>query len=221
MKRCDYRAAILFSMSVVLSGCGSTGVEPSNVAEIAVNNTNPSIVVLGRRHIGHNETEVDYISCIGENVAERAPNLNVIPEQQFINAMYPHFEESTAPLNITQFANMAQEPAIAKKINNLNLQYVVWIDGKTEKVDQSGSVSCAVGPGGGGCFGFAKWDEEADYQANIWDIDSLSLSDNISTERSGTSYLPAIIVPIPLLANVKDTACNDMARRIEQSIVTL
>ena len=208
---------VIALVSMTISACSSTSRQVGDIAHIEANNSNPSIVILGRRHIGHNETEVDYVSCVGEEIAERSQTVNVVPEQQFIDVMFPYFEESTAPLSVKHFAQLVQNPVLKQKIDQLNLHYVVWIDGRTRKVDQFGGVSCAIGPGGGGCLGFTSWDEEADYQAKVWDVQRLSLSKKISTERSGTSYMPAIIVPIPLLANVQDTACSDMARRIEQS----
>ena len=30
-------------------------------------------------------------------------------------------------------------------------------------------MSCAAGPGGGGCFGFAWWQNDSNYEADVWD----------------------------------------------------
>ncbi len=210
--------SVVILLLLGISGCRNTGALNANNTEFVLDKSKPSIVLLGRRHIGQNKTEQDYVSCIGEEITDRTQSVNVIPENQFINIMFPFFEKRTSPLNLQQFSQIVKKKAVKQKFEEVNLEYLVWIEGKTRKVDQFGGVSCAIGPGGGGCLGYTSWDEEANYQANIWNVKSLSLADNISTERSGTSYMPAIIVPIPLLANVKETACSDMARQIEQSL---
>jgi len=176
-----------------------------------------SVVVLGRRHHSGQETEIDFISCVGSHLA-RGDNLRVIPEREFVDSMYPYFETSTAPMDVKNLDRLVQNPAIAEKFADFGLRYFVWIDGFTETVDKQGSMSCAIGPGGGGCFGFATWDDEANYEATIWDFKHLELSGKISAETKGTSYLPAVIVPIPLLARVQASACRNMAEQIERQL---
>ena len=208
---------IVVFLVLTLMGCNSIGANKASKGPITINPANPSIVILGRRHVSQIETEVDYVSCIGDNLKDRLDATNIIPEQQFIDELYPYFEKSTAPLNVRNLAKMVKEPAIAKKLDDLNLSYLVWVEGKTQRTGGSGAVSCAIGPGGG-CFGFATWDDEANYGASVWDVSNLAQSASVNTQRNGTSYLPAFIIPIPLLAQVQDTACNDMARRITQHI---
>ena len=77
-----------------------------------------------------------------------------------------------------------------------------------------GSLSCAVGPGGGGCFGFKSWDDEADYEAAVWDLKHKNVAAKVNTETEGTSFVPAVIVPVPLLARVKATACDAMSKQL-------
>ena len=172
-----------------------------------------SIVVLGRRHSASYETEGDFISCVGRSLGQS--ELNVIPEKDFVDSMYPYFETSTAPMDVKNLGRLAEIPAIAAKFEDFNLRYFVWIDGATERTDSSGSVSCAVGPGGGGCFGFAYWKDEANYEASIWDFKQQALSGKINAETTGTSFMPAIIIPVPLLARVQENACKSLANQIK------
>lgn len=200
---------------VLLAGCKSTTVideyRETSVASII---GDESIVVLGRRHSSGYETEGDFISCVGKSLNQGQSRINVIPEKDFVDSMYPYFETSTAPMDVRNLGKLAQNPVIADKFNDFNLRYFVWIDGATERTDKSGSVSCAVGPGGGGCFGFAYWKDEANYEASIWDFKQLALSGKISAETKGTSFMPAIIIPIPMLARVQENACKSLANQI-------
>lgn len=202
-------------LAALFGGCKSTTIvneyREQPTLEMA---ENESIVVLGRRHKSSSETEVDFIDCVGDSLNNGRTGINVIPEQEFIDSMYPYFETSTAPMDVKKLSQLMQQPVFAQKLSDFRLRYFVWIDGYTETTDSSGSISCAVGPGGGGCFGFAYWDDEANYEATIWDFKNLALSGKISAETQGTSYLPAVIVPVPLLARVQSNACKSMAAQI-------
>lgn len=207
-------AMLLLACLAGVSACRTTTVideyriEPATIAQ------GESIVVLGRRHDMNKDTERDFIECVGEALSGSAPELQVIPEAEFVDAMYPWFEVSTAPMDVANMERLLENPAVADRLRSFRLRYVVWIDGFTETTDSAGAVSCAVGPGGGGCLGFKTWDDESNYEASIWDLEQQRESGKINTETSGTSYVPALIVPIPLLARVKATACNAMADQL-------
>ena len=200
--------------AIVLGGCRTTTVvDEYRVAPTTIA-SNESLVVLGRRHEMDKDTERDFVRCVGDALAASASGLQVVPEADFVDAMYPWFEVSTAPMDVRNMEDLLANPAVAQRLENFRLRYFVWIDGFTETTDSSGSVSCAVGPGGGGCIGFKTWDDEANYEASIWDLRKTAVSGKINTETSGTSYVPAMIIPIPLLARVKATACNAMADQL-------
>ena len=205
----------LLAAGTLLGGCKSTTiVDQQRVAPTHIN-SGDAIVILGRRTSADHETEYDFINCVGNNLASGKNAFTVIPEQKFVDSMYPYFESSTAPTDVKNLEKLAQVPEIAQKFTEFKLRYFVWIDGFTETTDKQGSISCAIGPGGGGCFGFAMWDDAASYEASIWDFKQLSLSGKINAETQGTSYLPAIIIPIPLLARVQANACTAMSDQIK------
>ncbi len=207
------RTASLIITLAILAGCKSTTVIDEH-RELSTTRLDQgeSVVILGRRHSSNHETEVDFINCVGKSLGQR--NINVIPERDFVDGMYPYFETSTAPMDVKKLDKLIQNPAILARFNDFNVRYFIWIDGATERTDSSGSVSCAVGPGGGGCFGFAYWQDEANYEASIWDFKELALSGKISAETKGTSFMPAVIIPIPMLARVEANACKALANQI-------
>jgi len=205
--------------ALLLAGCGARTVINEYRGETTGNiQANESVVILGRNNRPDHETESDFISCVGDSLNANGKHVKVIPQKQFVDSMYPYFEASTAPMNVKNLGTLVKNPAVAEKLSDLNLRYLVWIDGNTQTTDQKGSLSCAVGPGGGGCFGFLTWDDQSNYEATIWDFKHLSLSGKISAETNGTSYLPAVVIPIPLLARVQSHACESMAQQISQLI---
>lgn len=210
--------AVLAMVAGTLAGCRTTTVIDEYRAAPTNISSHQAIVVLGRRHEMDKGTEKDFVRCVGNSLAGSSGKLRVIPEQDFLDTLYPWFEVSTAPMDVENLDSLISNPAVAAKFEEFGIRYFVWIDGFTETTDRAGSVSCAVGPGGGGCLGFKTWDDEAKYEASIWDLKDISVSGKINTETAGTSYVPAVIIPIPLLARVKATACDAMAVRLQHFI---
>jgi len=171
------------------------------------------VVVLGRRHYADYETEPDFIDCIGDKL-NADKEISVLPEREFVDLLYPWFEPRTAPLGLKRLAKMLDEPMIAQRFKEQGLHYMIWIDGSTETTDRGGSVSCAIGPGGGGCFGFTTWEKTGTYEAIIWDLQKLSESGRVKVEARGSSYMIAVILPIPIVAQVQDQACDGIGLQL-------
>lgn len=205
----------LILLPVLLGGCKSATIVDEYRENPSISMVEgESIVLLGRRNSSSYETEFDFVDCVGQSLGGRLRGINIIPEKMFLDSMYPYFEASTAPMDIKNLDRLVKMPEVAKKLDEFHIRYFIWLDGFTETTDQAGAMSCTVGPGGGGCFGFTTWDDEANYEATIWDFEEMNLEGKISTESTGTSYLPAVIIPIPLLARVQSSACSNMAGQI-------
>jgi hypothetical protein len=214
MKKYLYNIPLIFFLSLFLFACKTTTVIDQHKAVAHIDlDAKETIVLLGRRHQREHETEEDYISCVGKALSEGADSLNIIPEQEFIDSMYPYFETSTAPMDVKNLDKLVQHPGISKKFTDYNIHYFIWIDGSTQTTEKHGAVSCVGGPAG--CFGFASWSDNANYEAKIWDLKQLIESGKIRTQTKGTSYLPAVILPIPLLASVQSDACDGMATQLK------
>ena len=79
-----------------------------------------------------------------------------------------------------------------------------------------GSITCGIGTGGAGCYGFGSWQDDAKYEATIWDVAKMQSVGKISTDATGTSYMPAVVVPIPLIARVEANACKGLGGQLKQ-----
>lgn len=173
-----------------------------------------SVVILGRRHAADYETEPDFISCVGDHISSRDDSISVVGEIEFLNALYPWFEPRTAPLRPEDLERLLQHKDVAQKFATLQTQYMIWIDGSTVRNDSAGSMTCGIGPGGAGCFGFGTWSNDATYEATIWDFSNRAEVGRISTTASGQSYMPAVVVPIPIIAPVQGTACDSIGDQL-------
>ena len=144
--------------------------------------------------------------------------ISIIPEREFVDAMFPWFEPRTAPLRASDLEQLLAEDVVAQKMNEFGIRYMVWVEGFTETTGRSGSISCTVGPGGGGCFGFGTWEDDANFDARVWDVTSLRNVGTINADATGQSYLPALVVPIPLIARVETNACNRLAAQLKDFV---
>jgi len=200
---------------MLLSGCSATTTidEYRPTDQPIVLSGDEKVVILGRRDAGHYETDREFIECVSDEVT--SGGIKVLPEQQFIDAIYPWFEPRTAPKGLPRLKRLIQQNNVKAKIDSLSIRYLVWLDGSTETTGQGGSMSCAIGPGGGGCLGFAQWDKLSVYEATVWDLEELVEKGRLRVDSEGTSYLIGAVAPIPLLTPVKNDACNSLGNQLK------
>lgn len=200
---------------LLLGGCAATTTideyRPSN--EPIMLSGSEKVALLGRRDAGHYETDREFISCIGNKV--KGANIEVLEEQDFIDAIYPWFEPRTAPKGLPRLKRLLQQPLVKDEIDRQGVRYLIWLDGSTETQGNAGSISCAVGPAGGGCFGFAKWDKVSVYEAVVWDLQLLEEKGRLRVDSEGSSYLIGAVAPIPLLTPVKSDACSSLGKQLK------
>ena len=211
----DYRMVFLIG-AASLGGCVTANVDEMTFDAPVAGMVDGSIVILGRRHAPDYDTEPDFIDCIGDQIRRGDERITVIPEPQFVDSLYPWFEPRTAPLSIENVGRLMVLPSVANKLNELNLDYMIWIDGRTQDTNSSGSMTCGVGPTGAGCFGFGTWGTESEYEATIWNFNDGAEVGKMSALTSGQSYMPAVVVPIPIIAPVQDTACESLGTQLLQ-----
>lgn len=185
---------------------GKTGIEEGD-----------AVVIMAKSYHLGNETESSFVECLSKKVD--GDEIRVIPSQEFVDALFPWFEPRTAPADTKALPALMKKPKVSEFIRANNIRYIIWVDGDTEKIDGGGSMSCAIGPGGGGCFGFAWWQKDGDYEASVWDLNGLEDVGKVTTSVKGTSFMPAIVIPIPLIARTQTKACKGLADQLTSFIV--
>ncbi|NIL93525.1 MAG: hypothetical protein GTO71_03560 [Woeseiaceae bacterium] len=204
--------------ATLASGCITSTVIDARTSETGIGD-NESVVIMAKSYHLGNETEAKYIRCIEDNLARGRSGLNVIPHQEFVDSLFPWFEPRTAPAETKNLAKLMDRPGVAERIAEQGVRYIIWLDGDTDRVAGGGSLSCAAGPGGGGCFGFAWWQNDADYDASVWDLQGLESAGTVSTDVSGTSFMPALVIPLPFIARTQSKACKTLADHLHNFIV--
>ena len=205
-------------LAIALGGCITARVEDARVNATGLNE-GESIVVMAKSYHQGNETEADYIRCVEDMMGRGSQGLSVIPNQQFVDALFPWFEPRTAPADTKGLVQLMERPGVPEAVKKMGVRYIIWLDGETEQVASGGSLSCAAGPGGGGCFGFAWWQNDADYVASVWDLDGYETAGTVTADFTGTSFLPAVVMPIPLIARTQSRACKGLATQLKAFII--
>ena len=203
---------------IAMSACTTARVEDKRTTSTGILAGEGVVIMARSYHLG-NETEASFTECVGSALGRGSSGLRVVPNNEFVDALFPWFEPRTAPSDIKGLSILLERPGVADMIAKKDVRYVIWLDGDTDKIGGGGSLSCAAGPGGAGCFGFAWWQNNSKYDATVWDITALESAGTVSANVSGTSFLPAIVIPIPLIARTRSKACKGIADQLKVFIV--
>jgi len=204
-------------VGLLLAGCTTTEIDEFRQAPTSIS-ADEKIVILGRRQNNDYETEGGFIQCVAKVVGSGNGSINVVDERQFLDAMFPFFEPRTAPMRTAHLKQLMEVDVAKQRLQEFGVEYIVWVDGLTRRGDSAGSISCTIGPGGGGCFGFGTWEDDSNFEAEIWDLKTQEIAGSISTDANGQSYMPALVVPIPLIARVEANACSGLGNQLKQFI---
>jgi len=208
-----FKYGLLSVLVVVVSACSTTTVDEYRPEDKLVTlNSDENFVVLGRQDAGHYITGADFASCVGKKMAGN--DIVIVEQSMFVDMMYPWFEPRVAPKSLGRLRKLLKEPLLAQQIRELKIRYMIWLDGQTETVDRSGSMSCSIGPGGAGCFGFTTWDKSSAYEAVVWDLETLKEVGRVRVDSEGTSYLVGVLVPVPILSPVQSEACAGLGKQL-------
>jgi len=211
-----YKAQLqVILMTMLLMGCASARIQQSRTATTGMT-TEESLVILSRTSYSERETEESFTDCLSDALSGGRTPIRLMSEAEFKDQLYPWFEPRTAPDSSDDLARLFAQPGVQQRIDENNVRYIAWIDGDTITTDRGGSFSCTVSTVGGGCFGVTYWEEDASYEAAIWDLQNLTTAGEISADASGTSYIAGLVLPIPIMARPGNAACKALALQLKE-----
>ena len=197
---------------VLLSGCMTAELDENRNLSTSIA-SHEAIVLLAKPHVEGISAEDEFMDCVGEKMT-RQTGIQVRPNDEFVDSMFPWLEPSTAPQRPEGVTKLLSKDVVADRIAQSGVRYIVWVDGSTRQTDSGGSITCTLGPAGGGCIGFGWWEKESDYEATVWDLNTARTAGSVSTNVTGTSALVGVILPLPFIARVQGTACDRLAGQL-------
>jgi len=206
------QAGIGVATLLLTSGCMTAKFEESRNNSTAIA-AHEAVVLLAKPHVEGITAEDEFMDCVGDKMS-RATGIQVRSNDEFVDSMFPWLEPSTAPQRPEGVTRLLAKDVVADRIAASGVRYLVWVDGATRQTDSGGSITCTLGPAGGGCLGFGWWEKESDYQAVVWDLNTAKTAGSVSTNVTGTSALLGIVLPLPFIARVESTACDRLAGQL-------
>ncbi|HEX6994107.1 MAG TPA: hypothetical protein VF339_08160 [Gammaproteobacteria bacterium] len=204
----------------LLASCGVTSrMEPYKQTD-AVIGEGEQVVILARKHHANREAEQDFIECLSDSLSKGSDGLAVHSSTEFEDKMYPWFEPSMAPLSTEDLTALLEKPGVMEQVRSTGVRFLIWLDGSTDRVASGGGITCAAGVGGAGCMGLAWWEDDARYDATVWDIKELSSAGTIHADVKGRSVMPAIVIPLPFIARPQAAACRGLTEQIRTFLTT-
>jgi hypothetical protein len=203
--------------ALAVTGCVNTRVEHSKNARTGIAD-HESVAVLATSYHKGNATEAGFLNCVADQLDDGRDGLRVMRGEQFLDALFPWFEPRTMPQKVENLPDVLSRPGVAEAIDRAGVRYVVWVDGKTERTSDGGTLSCAAGPTGAACFGLLWWENDGSYEASVWDLRNAVHAGEVSSDAHGTSMVPAIIIPVPLIARTGTAACKNLANELKTFI---
>ncbi|MEM7083854.1 MAG: hypothetical protein AAF465_14085 [Pseudomonadota bacterium] len=204
-------AALVIIATLAIQSCVTSRVDMAFENQIDISEES-GVVLLTRRDNVKTETEVPFVDCVKKRLTSGSNPIALKEEQVFLDSLFPWFEPRVAPLTVEALPDLLGKPGVADKVTDAGVRYVMWLGGSVETKDGGGSITCDTTVG---CFGFTWWENGAIYEASIWDLENLESTGVVSADVTGRSYIPAIVVPIPLIARTKTAACSEMAEQIK------
>ena len=205
-------AAAGSSALLLLAGCMTARLEENRNLTTTIA-SHEAVVLLAKPHVEGITAEDDFMDCVG-NKMMRGRGIQVRPNNEFVDSMFPWLEPSTAPQRPEGVTRLLAKDVVAERIAQSGVRYLIWVDGATRQTDSGGSITCTIGPAGGGCIGFGWWEKESDYEAVVWDLNTAKTAGSVSTNVTGTSALVGVLVPLPFIARVQGTACDRLATQL-------
>jgi len=83
-------------MAVLLGGCVTARLEQEKSAATGIMDGEAVVVMARSYHLG-NETERGFTDCVGDELGNGRTGLAVMPDEQFVDALFPWLEPRTSP----------------------------------------------------------------------------------------------------------------------------
>lgn len=160
----------------------------------------------------------DIEECLVSRIHDVAPEIVLIPQRVIRDALFPLLEPATAPETEEEFAALLAREEVRRRLASRGLRYLVAFAGGTMRPDWKGGIFCGAGYGGGGCLGFAWQDETTALSATLWSLADVNILQREDAKAEGISVLPAFVLPVPIFARTRQSACNELGSRIALAI---
>jgi hypothetical protein len=152
------------------------------------------------------ELDETFADDVREQVARRAATVPLLAETDFRRAMFPWFQTGWPSERPEAFERAMREQAVRRRIDELDLRYLVEVRGTT-KAD--GQLSVGPYPG---AMGWAA--PHTNVAAKVWDLKEGQALQDAAVETSGVQFLLWVVYGIYLFSMTESKAIDELAHRL-------
>ena len=224
-KRCDSAIAIAF-FAAIGTGCAtprSPGVESVDAAIPWLEDGETIALLRSPRFLfdWENEeraTRIDALDCVRQALVEEGAGDRLVSEETFKRKAFPDLPPEAAPTDPESIRLLLTHPTLLRRIEPLNLRYLVYATSETEIRDAFEAWSGVVSGHGGTIVGWKSWKQSSEFSFLV--IDAKAIKDVASAEahQDGTGWWSAGIVIVPFAIGyespTEQTACDELARKL-------
>jgi len=157
--------------------------------------------------------------CLTKTLEDAAPEIAIRDHKIVHDMLYPLMEFGTQPASEQAFAELLRRDDVRGRLRDRGLQHLIAFSGSTRTSEWEGGIFCGGGYQAAGCLGFAWADKETILKAVLWDLRDDSAPVHEEATDTGTSMMPAFLLPIRIPARTQSDACEDLGQRIANSIL--
>jgi hypothetical protein len=128
--------------------------------------------------------------------------------------LYPWLERATAPGRLAGWLELARDPAVAGLSASLGVRYWLLWSVSDHHAPTEGGILC----GGGGCLGLMWAERTSSYRGVLIDVLAARVVEHPAATATGTTAIPAYVLPLPLVAPTYALACTGMAKALAAAI---
>lgn len=167
-------------------------------------------------------TRIDALDCVRQALVEEGVGDRLLSEEAFKHKAFPDLPPEAAPTDPESIRLLLTHPTLLRRIEPLNLRYLVYATSETEIRDAFEAWSGVFSAQGGAFVGWKNWKQSSEFSFLV--IDAKAIKDVASAEarQDGTGWWSAGIIIVPFAIGyesaTEQTACDDMARKLREAL---
>jgi len=159
--------------------------------------------------------------CLVRNLAKKAPKIAIAEHENIQSMLFPLMEPNTQPQTEDEFARLIRSDNVRDRLAEQGVDYLIAYSGNAKTNDPEGGIFCGGGYQAAGCLGFSWRNEKTALNGVLWDLRGGSEPYRAQASDSGTSLMPALLVPILIPANTEAGACRELSKLIIDRIIII
>jgi hypothetical protein len=154
-------------------------------------------------------------ACLIEEINDNGLSLQTVPLHSLRDQLYPWFSRNNYPRRLNELELIIQEPAVKERLQGLGVQYVLRWDGETNVSPKEGQLYMTPY----GIIGYESADKTSVIRADLLAVEDGRVVTSFESIREGSaSLLGLVFLPLPLIDDTEEDACEDITRQVDHFI---